>query len=154
MFGAWVHGGIFGITKRTLNHTRLCKYLNEFISHSSPKRFTWTSFVFYFNGKARLHVDKYKLKDSYNITFSFGEYTRGALWIQGANKLGDHRRTMLTTKVFRTEAMMAQLTAKLPCSLCKPSTPYNPIQANATLYPLSFRVRQTGKRQERIAEKN
>ena len=79
MFGAWVHGGIFGITKRTLNHTRLCKYLNEFISHSSPKRFTWTSFVFYFNGKARLHVDKYKLKDSYNITFSFGEYTRGGI---------------------------------------------------------------------------
>ena len=88
VFGAWVHGGLFGITKQTLSHSWLCKYVNAFVEKSSPKGFTWTSFVFNFNGKARLHTDKYNLKDSYNLTFSFGGYTGGALWIQGASQLG------------------------------------------------------------------
>ena len=88
VFGAWVHGGLFGITKKTLSHSCLCKYVNAFVEKSSPKGFTWTSFVLNFNGKARLHTDKYNLKDSYNLTFSFGDYTGGALWIQGASQLG------------------------------------------------------------------
>ena len=88
VFGAWVHGGLFGVTKKTLSHSWLCKYVNAFVEKSSPKGFTWTSFVFNFNGKARLHTDKYNLKDSYNLTFSFGDYTGGALWIQGASQLG------------------------------------------------------------------
>ena len=88
VFGAWVHGGCYGVTKRTQKHPWLCKYVNEFISRSSPKGFTWTSFVFNFNGKARLHTDKYNQKESYNLTFSFGDYTGGALWIEGASQLG------------------------------------------------------------------
>ena len=56
----------------------------SFISPSSPKGFSWTSFVFNFKGKARLHTDKYNQKESYNLTFSFGDYTGGALWIEGA----------------------------------------------------------------------
>ena len=92
VFGAWVHGGLFGITKKTLSHSWLCKYVNAFVEKSSPKGFTWTSFVFNFNGKARLHTDKYNLKDSYNLTFSFGDYTGGALWIQGASQLGTSAR--------------------------------------------------------------
>ena len=51
VFGAWVHGGLFGITKKTLSHSWLCKYVNAFVEKSSPKGFTWTSFVFNFNGK-------------------------------------------------------------------------------------------------------
>ena len=70
VFGAWVHGGCYGVTKRTQKHPWLCKYVNEFISRSSPKGFTWTSFVFNFNGEARLHTDKYNQKESYNLTFS------------------------------------------------------------------------------------
>ena len=38
------------------------------------------------------HTDKYNLKDSYNLTFSFGDYTGGALWIQGASQLGPSAR--------------------------------------------------------------
>ena len=83
-----VHGGLFGITKKTLSHSWLRKYINAFVEKSSPKGFTWTSFVFNFNAKAGLHTDKYNLKDSYNITFSFGDYTGGALWILGASQLG------------------------------------------------------------------
>ena len=88
VFGAWVHGGCYGVTKRTEQHPWVCKYVNAFIERSSPKGFTWTSFVFNFNGKARLHTDKYNQKESYNLTFSFGDYTGGALWIEGASKLG------------------------------------------------------------------
>ena len=89
VFAAWVHGGCYGVTKRTQRHPWLCKYVNEFISRSSPKGFTWTSFVFNFNGKARLHTDKYNQKESYNLTFSFGVYTGGGgLWVEGASQLG------------------------------------------------------------------
>ena len=89
VFGAWVHGGCYGVTKRTQKHPWLCNYVNEFISRSSPKGFTWTAFVFNFNGKARLHTDKYNQRESYNLTFSFGDYTgRGGLWIEGASKSG------------------------------------------------------------------
>ena len=88
VFGAWVHGGCYGVTKRTQKHPWLCKYVNEFISRSSPKGYTWTSFVLNFNGKARLHTDKYNQRESYNMTFSFGDYTGGALWIEGASQLG------------------------------------------------------------------
>ena len=42
VFGAWVHGGCYGKTKRTQEHPWLCKYVNEFVSRSSPKGFTWT----------------------------------------------------------------------------------------------------------------
>ena len=57
VFGAWVHGGLFGITKKTLSHSWLCKYINAFVEKSSPKGFTWTSFVFNFNGKVLEFVD-------------------------------------------------------------------------------------------------
>ena len=72
----------------TQKHPWLCKYVNEFISRSSPKGYTWTSFVLNFNCKARLHTDKYNQRESYNLTFSFGDYTGGALWIEGASQLG------------------------------------------------------------------
>ncbi|CAE7831496.1 pntA [Symbiodinium sp. CCMP2592] len=77
VFGAWVHGGCFGITNRTKHYPWICRYVNEFVKRSSPKGFTWTSFVFNFNGKARIHTDKYNQKESYNLTFSFGNYTGG-----------------------------------------------------------------------------
>ncbi|CAE7403505.1 Wrn [Symbiodinium sp. CCMP2592] len=88
VFGAWVHGGCFGITNRTKHYPWICRYVNEFVKRSSPKGFTWTSFVFNFNGKARIHTDKYNQKESYNLTFSFGNYTGGTLWIEGASQLG------------------------------------------------------------------
>ena len=53
-----------------------------------PKASLGHLFVFNFNGKARLHTDKYNQKESYNLTFSFGDYTGGALWIEGASQLG------------------------------------------------------------------
>ncbi|CAE7643423.1 unnamed protein product [Symbiodinium sp. CCMP2592] len=71
VFGAWVHGGCFGITNRTKHYPWICRYVNGFVKQSSPKGFTWTSFVFNFNGKARIHTDKYNQKESYNLTFSF-----------------------------------------------------------------------------------
>ncbi|CAE7250887.1 unnamed protein product [Symbiodinium sp. CCMP2592] len=77
VFGAWVHGGCFGITNRTKHYPWICRYVNGFVKQSSPKGFTWTSFVFNFNGKARIHTDKYNQKESYNLTFSFGNYTGG-----------------------------------------------------------------------------
>ncbi|CAE7783080.1 unnamed protein product [Symbiodinium sp. CCMP2592] len=88
VFGAWVHGGCFGITNRTKHYPWICRYVNGFVKQSSPKGFTWTSFVFNFNGKARIHTDKYNQKESYNLTFSFGNYTGGTLWIEGASQLG------------------------------------------------------------------
>ncbi|CAE7657286.1 unnamed protein product [Symbiodinium sp. CCMP2592] len=88
VFGAWVHGGCFGITNRAKHYPWICRYVNGFVKQSSPKGFTWTSFVFNFNGKARIHTDKYNQKESYNLTFSFGNYTGGTLWIEGASQLG------------------------------------------------------------------
>ena len=133
VFGAWVHGGLFGITKKTLSQSWLCKYINAFVEKSSPKGFTWTSFVFNFNGKARLHSDKYNLKDSYNLTFSFGDYTQVEHCGFKAPVSWDPQRSTLMTKVKNTWDTIAIHIANSLCCIHKQNMLYNPTRANVTL---------------------
>ena len=74
VFGAWVHGGCYGVTKRTQKHASTSMSLS---ADHRPKALLGHLSYSTSTAKLRLHTDKYNQRESYNLTFSFGDYTGG-----------------------------------------------------------------------------
>ena len=82
-FGAYVHGPFTGLSRRTQEHTQLCRYVNQFLRKHAPADGTWTSFVISYNNAMPWHRDHHNLKGSYNYTCSMGQTSGGGMKVSG-----------------------------------------------------------------------
>ncbi|CAE7263320.1 unnamed protein product [Symbiodinium sp. CCMP2456] len=81
-YGAFSHGNLRGITRRTMKNPMCVLYINQFLRHHQPHG-CWSSFVVNFNCQTRLHCDHHNARGSYNYLVGVGTYSGGGLWLQG-----------------------------------------------------------------------
>ena len=84
-FGAFVLGGIKGLTKATTEHTNLVRYLNAFARAHLGNEATWSSVIVTRGVKSKVHHDFHNMTGSHNYCASFGQAYGGELWIATPN---------------------------------------------------------------------
>ena len=80
--GLYTHGGTYGITNKTKEHTGLVRYLNAFGRHHLGGQATWTSITIALNASTAVHHDFHNRKGARNYTVTFGQSDGGGLWIE------------------------------------------------------------------------
>ena len=85
VFGSWVHGGMHGVTDRTLRFPKAVTYLTSFVKHIAPKH-EFTSVVINYNSQAKPHLDANNALDSQNLVVGFGGYNQGGLWVESDSR--------------------------------------------------------------------
>ena len=81
-FGLFTHGGVQGVTKLTVDHPHLCRYLNSFGASKVDSGQTWSSISIGKNIEAGVHRDYNNLKGTANHTCSFGQDGGGQVWLE------------------------------------------------------------------------
>ena len=84
--GAFIHGGVAGVTQFTLSFPAFCRYLNEWGRKNLPETFEvsqkgWTSFQVSLSMTAKAHRDSHNFGK--NAIVAVGTYTGGDLWLSG-----------------------------------------------------------------------
>ena len=88
--GAFVHGGMKGITKRTLQHYDITKYLIAFmVHHGSQEEFTWISIVQ--GGNLRVKSDPRNHRTGSCCMITLGDFKGGELWIEDSGPKANHK---------------------------------------------------------------
>ena len=80
-FGAFVLGGVKGVTKATTEHTNLVRYLNAFAGAHIDDKATWSSVIVTKGAESKVHHDFHNMAGSSNYCASFGQEYGGELWI-------------------------------------------------------------------------
>eukprot|EP00439_Symbiodinium_sp_Y106_P020736 s8223_g2.t1 len=82
-FGAYSHGNHYGIIQKTYSFWHACKYFNAFMRHHGAKG-QWSSIQLGYNCRVGPHKDVHNLHSSMNWAISFGDFTKGRLWLECA----------------------------------------------------------------------
>ena len=105
ILGAFVHGGVTGITAKTLTFGEVARYLNAYLKHHHPGKIQWTSLSLNKGNMAGPHRDSHNHVDSYNLTTSFGQKSGGRLWVEEGQRDGlhgqEHRLELKDDKVLQ-----------------------------------------------------
>ena len=80
-FGAYSHGNHYGIIQRSFHHWHTCWYFNSFMRHHGA-RGQWSSIQLGYDCHIGQHRDAHNLQDSLNWSISFGNFTKGRLWLE------------------------------------------------------------------------
>ena len=89
-FGAFAHGGFAGVTKATVRHQELVRYLNFFLT-SREKQLRWSSLSINNNNSMAVHRDVNNLKGTANIIICVGKYRGGGLWLELTDEVTESR---------------------------------------------------------------
>ena len=101
--GAFVHGGMKGVTKRTFQHQDLTKYLIAFTIHNgSHDRFTSISIIQ--GDSLRIKSDPQNHRTGSCSLVTLGDFKGGEVWIEdkspdAKHKVIDHDDTTLTGRL-------------------------------------------------------
>ena len=84
--GAYVHGGVAGITQFSHLSPSFCKYMNNWAFRHLPEgsesaQSGWTSFQVSYGFKAKVHKDSHNAGK--NLITAVGSFTGGELWLAG-----------------------------------------------------------------------
>ena len=81
-FGAFVLGGVKGVTRATTENTALVRYLNGFARAHVGQEATWSSVIVTKGVHSKVHHDLHNLSGSWNYCAAFGHHgSGGELWI-------------------------------------------------------------------------
>ena len=81
VFGAYSHGGMYGVTSRTHQYPNLVRYLMAYMKHWNGKAFPATSLVLNLNCPVPIRRDIHNLEGFPNYVVGLGKYQGGKLWI-------------------------------------------------------------------------
>ncbi|CAE7501028.1 unnamed protein product [Symbiodinium necroappetens] len=81
-FGAFSHGGQYGVTVGCNRFPETIKYLNAFIRSKAQEHDHWSSFTINRNQKLPLHRDVHNHPQELSLICGFGTYTQGELWVE------------------------------------------------------------------------
>ncbi|CAE7680753.1 GIP [Symbiodinium microadriaticum] len=90
ILGAFVHGGVTGITSKTFTFGEVARYLNAYLKYHHPNKAQWTSLSLNKGNMAGPHRDSHNHVESYNLTTSFGQKSGGRLWVEEGQCDGLH----------------------------------------------------------------
>ena len=82
VFGAYSHGNLYGVTKRTEQFPAVVRYLLSYLQHWHGKPIVATSLVINLNCKVPIHRDVHNHGDYPNHLIALGNYQGGELWIE------------------------------------------------------------------------
>ena len=80
-FGAFVLGGVKGLTRSTTEHTNLVRYLNAFARAHLGEGASWSSVMVTKGVGSKVHHDFHNMAGTSNYCASFGQEYGGELWI-------------------------------------------------------------------------
>eukprot|EP00439_Symbiodinium_sp_Y106_P032011 s3274_g3.t2 len=80
MSGLWTHGGFHGLTSNATKFSPTIRYLNAFMKDKLPEH-KWTSIVVMRNVKMGVHRDNHNACHAKTATVTFGNFTKGQLWM-------------------------------------------------------------------------
>ena len=81
VFGAYSHGGMYGVTSRTKQYPHLVRYLLAYLKHWNGKAVPATSLALNLNCPVDLHRDVHNLEQFPNHIIGLGNYQGGKLWV-------------------------------------------------------------------------
>ena len=79
--GAYSHGNHYGVISRTYQYWNVAKYLNAFMRFHGAKG-QWSSLQLGYNCHVGPHIDAHNLSESVNWAISFGDFSKGRLWLE------------------------------------------------------------------------
>ena len=79
VLGAFAHGGVQGITKRTKQHANATRYLSAFLQTGMTG--DASSICINHGSSIKVHKDTHNLRESKNHTISLGNFEGGEVWI-------------------------------------------------------------------------
>ena len=82
--GAYSHGNYYGIIKKTYGLQQTTKYINAFMKHHGAKG-QWSSFQLCHNCHVGCHRDAHNLVGTPCWTISFGNFSKGRLWLESSS---------------------------------------------------------------------
>ena len=89
VLGAFVHGGVCGITSLTLRMPETCRFVNSWLCHHAGRAFgRWSSVHIGVQVRAPPHIDKNNEPQSQNLTITAGDFRGGELWLASNTKGG------------------------------------------------------------------
>ena len=81
VFGAYSHGGCYGITRQTQKFPQTVRYFLEYLRFKGGKEFHATSLVINCNCKLGFHKDHHNLPGHMAWITAVGKYQKGELWV-------------------------------------------------------------------------
>ena len=92
-FGAFSHGGQYGVTVGCNRFPETVKYLNAFVRSKAQEHDHWSSFTINRNQKLPLHRDVHNHPQELSLICGFGTYTQGELWVEDPD-VGEKERVV------------------------------------------------------------
>ena len=89
VLGAFVHGGVSGVTTLTTSMPELCRYVNAWLLRVAGDSFqSWSSVHIGVQISSMPHIDKNNEPSSDNLTITIGSFTGGELWVEDKEAIG------------------------------------------------------------------
>ena len=86
VLGAFVHGGVCGVTSLTMRLPEMCRYVNSWLRHHAAREFDcWSSVHIGVQVSAPPHTDKNNELNTHNMNITIGEFQGGEMWLEKEN---------------------------------------------------------------------